>query len=126
MGTIWVLILGGAMSVVLCDFLLNGRAATRGGLIGLLCYLALVFMLVYAYWMTITTPTYAPLDYTPPNTTSEEREDEVKVAREKEIAGMRDKFARASVCCPHPAAAVQQRPQDVLLLLCCCCCTGLV
>ena len=40
-------------------------------------------------------------------------DEEVKVAREKEIAGMRDKFARASVCYPLSSHLSPRSSQDV-------------
>ena len=98
MGMLWFVIIGGALSVIICDFVAMGRLESFGGKVGLLLYIGLSSVVVYSYWMTITTPSYAPLDYVPPDCSEKELDEGKKLAPAKEATGIRDKFARAAVC----------------------------
>ena len=98
MGMIWFMIIGGALSVIICDFIVPKRLSTTGGFIGFVLYTGLSLLVVYSYYITITTTSYAPLDYIPPDSTEEELDEGRKLAPGKEANGIRDKFARAAVC----------------------------
>jgi len=96
MGMIWFMIIGGALSVIICDFLIPKRYTSVGGFICFFLYVALSCIVIYSYWMVIITPSYAPLDYVPPDSTEEELDEGRKLAPAKEATGIRDKFARAA------------------------------
>ena len=98
MGLLWFMIVGGALSVVVCDFIIPGRLHTTGGKLGAVAYICLALLVIYAYWMTITTPSYAPPDYVPPTCSEQELDEAKRLASGKERTGLSDKFARAAVC----------------------------
>ena len=98
MGLLWFMIVGGALSVVVCDFIVPGRLRSAGGMLGAIAYICLALVVIYAYWMTITTPSYAPPDYIPPSSTEQELDEAKRLASGKERTGISDKFARAAVC----------------------------
>ena len=98
MSLLWFMIVGGALSVVVCDFIVPGRLRSAGGMLGAIAYICLALVVIYAYWMTITTPSYAPPDYIPPSSTEQELDEAKRLASGKERTGISDKFARAAVC----------------------------
>jgi len=96
MGMLWVIIIGGALSVIVCDFLVQDRIKSFGGKVGLILYTGLALTVIYSYWVTITTPSYAPPDYVPPDCSEKDLDEGKRLAPSKEAAGVPDKFARAA------------------------------